>query len=58
MGLVEEDIISFQELYKSEFGMEISKEVALEKGTQLLNLMSAICQPQEIINDDLLEITK
>jgi len=55
MGLAEEDIISFQELYKSEFGMEISKEVALEKVTQLLSLMSAICQPQELLTEDLSE---
>ncbi len=48
MVLTEEDIIKFQELYKSEFGMEISKNVALEKATQLLNLMSTICKPEII----------
>lgn len=46
MVLTDEDIIKFQELYKSEFGMEISKDVALEKATQLLNLMSAICKTE------------
>ena len=48
MVITEEDITTFQELYLSEFGMEITKEFALAKGTQLLNLMSAICKPEEI----------
>jgi hypothetical protein len=48
MVLTDEDIVKFQELYKSEFGMEISKDVAFEKATQLLNLMSAVCKPEII----------
>lgn len=45
MQLLDTDINNFQELYKMNFGMEISKEEALAKGTQLLNLMSAVYKP-------------
>lgn len=58
MVITEEDIIKFQELYKSEFGTEITKEVALAKGTQLLNLMSAICKTTEITDVCQLETNK
>ena len=54
MVVTDEDIIKFQELYKSEFGMDISKEVALAKGTQLLNLMSAICKPEEVKSEEII----
>jgi hypothetical protein len=45
MVLSDEDITNFQTLYKSEFGMEISKEDAYEKGIKLLTLMSAVYKP-------------
>jgi len=45
MVLSDEDIVKFQALYKSEFGMEISREDAYEKGIKLLQLMSAVYKP-------------
>ncbi len=45
MVLSDEDIAKFQSLYMSEFGMEISKEDAYEKGIGLLRLMSAAYKP-------------
>ena len=45
MVLLDEDIIKFQALYKSEFGMEISREDAYEKGIKLLRLMSIVYKP-------------
>jgi len=45
MQLTDEDILKFQALYKSEFGMEISREDAHEKGIQLLRLMSLVYKP-------------
>ena len=45
MVLSDEDILKFQALYKSEFGIEISKNDAYEKGIKLLRLMSAVYKP-------------
>jgi len=45
MVLSDEDIIKFQTIYKNEFGIEISKEDAYEKGIKLLSLLSAIYKP-------------
>ena len=45
MRLADEDIVSFQELYKEEFGKEISREEAYESGTKLLRLMSIVYKP-------------
>jgi len=45
MVLSDEDILKFQALYKSEFGMEISREDAYEKGIKLLQLMSVVYKP-------------
>jgi hypothetical protein len=45
MVLTDEDILNFQELYQSEFQKTITKEEALAKGIQLLNLVSAITTP-------------
>ncbi|MFA5431678.1 MAG: hypothetical protein WC319_02200 [Candidatus Paceibacterota bacterium] len=45
MVLSDEDILKFQALYKSEFGMDISREDAYEKGIKLLGLMSAVYKP-------------
>ncbi len=45
MVLSDEDITKFQALYKSEFGMEISREEAYEKGVKLVSLVSAVYNP-------------
>jgi hypothetical protein len=45
MVLSDEDIAKFQALYKNELGIEISREDAYEKGTKLLQLMSAVYKP-------------
>lgn len=45
MRLSDEDITKFQTLYKSEFGMEINREDAYEKGVKLLRLMSIVYKP-------------
>ena len=45
MVLSNEDILKFQALYKSEFGIKISKEDAYEKGIKLLRLMSIVYKP-------------
>ena len=45
MVLSDEDILKFQTLYKSELGIEISREDAYEKGIKLLRLMSVVYKP-------------
>ena len=45
MVLSDTDITRFQAIYKNKFGMEISREVAYEKGTKLLQLMSIVYKP-------------
>lgn len=45
MLLLDADIKKFQELYKARFGMDISKEEALAKGTQLVRLMELVYKP-------------
>lgn len=45
MVLTDEEIVKFQALYKSEFGMEISREDAYEKGIKLLRLMTVVYKP-------------
>ena len=45
MELLDKDITKFQALYKSEFGMDISREDAYEKGIKLLRLMSIVYRP-------------
>ncbi|OGN15536.1 MAG: hypothetical protein A3J47_00205 [Candidatus Yanofskybacteria bacterium RIFCSPHIGHO2_02_FULL_43_22] len=45
MVIPDEDIISFQELYKKHFGKEISREDAYEQGIKLLRLMSLVYKP-------------
>jgi hypothetical protein len=45
MVLSDEDILSFQAIYRKRFGREISKEDAYEKGIKLLQLMSIVYQP-------------
>lgn len=43
--LLTSDIEKFQSLYRSEFGIELSKEDAYEKGVKLLRLMSIVYRP-------------
>jgi hypothetical protein len=45
MVLSDEDILSFQAIYRKRFGREISKEDAYEKGIKLLRLMSIVYRP-------------
>lgn len=45
MILTDIDIINFQNLYKKELGIEISKEEAYEKGVKLLHLLSLVYKP-------------
>lgn len=45
MLLLDADIKKFQELYKARFGVDISKDEACAKGTQLLNLMKLVYKP-------------
>lgn len=43
--LSDEQIKQFQALYKDAFGLEISKEEALNKGTKLVRLFELVYQP-------------
>ena len=40
-----DELAQFQELWKKNFGTEISKEVAYEKGIKLIRLISIIYKP-------------
>jgi len=42
--LSENDIKKFQEIYKKEFGKEISKQGALEQGIKLITLMKIVLE--------------
>ncbi len=43
--LSDEQIATFQVIYKNRFGKEITKEEALEKGAKLVRLMQLIYKP-------------
>jgi hypothetical protein len=43
--LTEEQIKTYQVLYKNRFGREIGREEAIEKGTKLLRLVELIFVP-------------
>ena len=45
MVLSDEQIVSFQMLYKSKFGKEISRAEACEKGIKLIRLIELIWKP-------------
>ncbi len=45
MQLNQEDVDEFKEIYKEEFGKEISNQRALELAQNLLNLFRAIYKP-------------
>jgi aldehyde:ferredoxin oxidoreductase len=44
MQLSKEVIEEFKQIYKQEFGEEISDQEAMEKATRLINLMRIICK--------------
>lgn len=48
MVLSDENIVKFQTLYRKQFGIEISKEDAYEKGVKLLRLMSIVYKPMSV----------
>ncbi len=43
--LSDEQVTKFQVLYKKQFGREITKEEALEKGVKLVRMMQLIYKP-------------
>lgn len=45
MPLSKEAVEEFKEIYKKEFGKELSNQEALEKATNLLTLFDAIYRP-------------
>jgi len=42
MNLADEHILEFQMLYQKHFGIEITKERALEKGLRLIRLVEVV----------------
>lgn len=52
----ETDIKKFQQLYKEEFGIEISKEEAAEQGLKLVTLMSHVYKPMTEGENDGIEL--
>ena len=55
MVLSDTDIAKFQNIYKKEFGIEINKEDAYEKGVKLLRLMSIVYKPMTKEEFDLIQ---
>jgi len=47
MRLTEEDIASFQALYKKRFGKAIGREEARAQGTQLIELLSLVLKTSD-----------
>ena len=45
MRLTDENITSFQALYKQRFGKEINREEAYEKASKLVRLMQIVYKP-------------
>ena len=45
MVLSDDDIRKFQEVYKEQFGKEISREDAYEQGVKLLRLIAVVYRP-------------
>lgn len=45
MELSEEDITEFQEIYKEEFGEEISREESYNKAIRMLRLLEVVYKP-------------
>lgn len=53
--LSEQDVTNFQTLYKKEFGIDISREQALEEGLKLVGLVGNIYQPMTQAEHDEIE---
>jgi hypothetical protein len=45
MGLLREDVVRFQEIYKKETGNDISYEEALESATSLVEMIRLVYKP-------------
>jgi hypothetical protein len=58
MGLSDEDIASFQALYKSHFGKDIDKQEALEQDTKLVRLMELIYKPMTRAEFDAVQVSR
>lgn len=56
MHLSNEHILEFQVLYKEQFGKDISKEEAHEKGIRLLRLVQLIYKP--MTKEEFMQIQK
>lgn len=52
MVISDTQLKKFQELYKTHFGKDISKEEAYDKGYKLVRLMSLILQPKSACTND------
>lgn len=50
--LSESQITKYQEIYKNNFGEEISREEACSQGIKLVNLMRVICRPNNQQKED------
>jgi len=55
MILPEKAIIEFQEIYKKEYGKEISREEASLRANNLFNLYKVTYMPESIIEPELLK---
>jgi hypothetical protein len=53
--LSEQDVTDFQLLFKKEFGIEISRDEALEEGLKLVSLMQNVYQPMTQEENDEIE---
>jgi len=53
--LSEQDVTNFQSLFKKEFGIEISRDEALEEGLKLVSLMQNVYQPMTQEENDEIE---
>jgi len=53
--LSEQDVTNFQLLFKKEFGIEISRDEALEEGLKLVSLMQNVYQPMTQEENDEIE---
>ena len=52
MLLSDEQLKKFQELYKTHFGKDISKEEAYDKGHKLVRLMALILQVKDVRDNE------
>lgn len=53
--LTDKEITDYQAIYKKIYGKDISKQHALEQGTQLLRLMKIIYKPMTQAEFDLVQ---